>query len=122
MRVLVADDDDLVIEVLQVFLTDCGFEVDCARTGTDAVELGRRAHPDALICDFAMSDLDGAEVARQLQRDTPDLPVFVTSGHTPGLVRDAASGVRHLEVLRKPLDLGALEQALRCRLHSARLP
>jgi CheY-like chemotaxis protein len=122
MRVLVADDDDLVIEVLQVFLTDCGYEVEGARTGRDAVTRGRQAPPDALICDFAMSDLDGPEVARQLQFAAPNLPVFVTSGHTARVVMRAAEGVRNLEVLAKPLDLEALEQALRGRLHSAPAP
>lgn len=116
-KVLIADDDELMTEVLEAFLTDCGHEVQCAITGSDALDLGEKDRPDVLICDFSLPELDGPEVARRLQTQTPDLRVFVASGHSDRLVRAQSDGVNHLQVLTKPVDLGALEDSLRAALN-----
>lgn len=111
--VLIADDDQLMTEVLGAFLSDCGHEVACALSGREALDLGQIRPPDVLICDYSLGELDGPSLARQLQNDTPELRVFVASGHSAPMVRAASRGIRNLKVLTKPLDLEDLEASLR---------
>lgn len=112
-RVLIADDDELMTDVLGDYLSECGHEVACALSGPQALDLCRAARPEVLICDYSLGDMDGPSLARHLQSTAPDLRVFVASGHSPSLVRAASGGIRNLRVLTKPLDLEDLEASLR---------
>ncbi len=111
--VLIADDDQLMMDVLGAFLSDCGHEVACALSGKEALNLGQHRPPDVLICDYSLAELDGPSLARRLQNEAPDLRVFVASGHAAPMVRAASQGIRNLRVLTKPLDLDELEASLR---------
>jgi DNA-binding NarL/FixJ family response regulator len=70
IRVLLADDQDLVRVGLRIILeSEDGIEVvGEARTGREAVELGRSLRPDVICMDVQMPELDGLEATRQLLR------------------------------------------------------
>lgn len=112
-RVLIADDDQLMTDVLGAYLSECGHEVACAFSGSQALDLGRSEPPEVLICDYSLGEMDGPSLARRLQTGAPSLRVFVASGHSASLVRAASGGIRNLQVLTKPLDLEDLEASLR---------
>ncbi len=81
LRVLVADDQDLVrVGLVMILDAQPGIEVVAeARTGTEAVELARRLRPDVCLLDIRMPGLDGIEATRRLagaEVDDP-LPVVV---------------------------------------------
>lgn len=78
-RVLVCDDDELLLELLQFRLSAKGFEVLTASDGQAAMELAGREQVDAVVLDAMMPRLDGYEVLRRL-RETPatrDVPVIM---------------------------------------------
>lgn len=108
-RVLIADDDPIAAAVLGAFLEESGHQVRRARSGAEALRLGRADPPEVLICDFTLRGLDGPSVARRLQAERPRLRIVMTSGHHDALVRRGTDGLRNLRLLPKPLDLTALD-------------
>lgn len=97
-RILLADDHELVREGLRRVLARrddweiCGE----AGNGSEALELTRKLQPDLAIVDFAMPEMNGLEVARQILAESSDTEVLLLTMHeSDGLVREAlAAGVR----------------------------
>lgn len=81
--VLIADDEELVLQLAQDLLTRAGFRVLCARDGIEALSMHaqREAEVALVLLDRSMPVLDGPAVLRELRRRSPQLPVILSSGH-----------------------------------------
>jgi CheY-like chemotaxis protein len=66
-RVLVADDDAVIRELIAVYLRVAGFEVAMACDGQDALDQARRSRPDVVVLDASMPRADGRQVAARLR-------------------------------------------------------
>ena len=66
-RVLVAEDDRSVCDLIRAHLQLCGYEVQIARDGVEALKQIRIAKPDALVLDINMPGIDGFGVLEQLR-------------------------------------------------------
>ena len=79
-RIVVAEDDAAFRAALAELLhSDGRFEVvGEAENGREAIELARDLHPDAVVMDIEMPDVDGVEATREL---APSVPVLAISGH-----------------------------------------
>ena len=78
---LVIDDEQAALELMQAELVEHGFRVHAAASGEEGLEKAATLHPDAILLDMIMPDLDGWTVLRRL-RASPTLasiPVIVTS-------------------------------------------
>ncbi|MEV5833461.1 response regulator transcription factor [Nocardia sp. NPDC052112] len=78
-RILVIDDEPMIVELLAVSLRFQGFEVVTATSGTDGLDKVRRFRPDALIVDVMMPGMDGFGLLRRLRADGVDAPVLCLS-------------------------------------------
>jgi two-component system KDP operon response regulator KdpE len=78
-RVLVVDDEPQILRVLRINLVARQYEVITAVTGADALTSVKTGHPDLVILDLGLPDLDGVEVIRRLRAWTR-VPVIVLSG------------------------------------------
>lgn len=76
---LVVDDDPAIRRVVTAYLAKEGFAVLEAAEGTTALELARRQHPDVIVLDLMLPDLDGVEVCRQLRTFTDTYVVMLTA-------------------------------------------
>ena len=80
VRVLVVDDEPNIVDVVSMALRHNGFEVAEAATGAGALRRVREWHPNVLVLDVMLPDIDGFEVARQLANDRSSLPIlFLTA-------------------------------------------
>jgi CheY-like chemotaxis protein len=81
-RILVAEDDEDFSSALESLLEADGrfAVVGRARDGREAVELAGRLSVDAVVMDIEMPVLDGVEATRQLQEQSPEVPVVAISG------------------------------------------
>jgi DNA-binding response OmpR family regulator len=79
MRILVADDDPLLVELIEFKLTSRGYDVLTASDGESALASCIAQHPDLLVLDAMMPVLDGYEVLRRLREDgrTRSIPVIM---------------------------------------------
>lgn len=66
-KILVADDDPNVIELLKIYLQKEGYEVFFAENGREAVDKANRTKPDLIVLDLMMPEIDGLEVCRQIR-------------------------------------------------------
>ena len=78
-RLLVADDDASIVELLTACLRHAGFEVDSAYNGHDALTRMRAVRPDAVLLDVMMPGLDGFEVAHRMRTEGVAVPVLFIS-------------------------------------------
>ena len=111
-RILVVEDDPAIATVVEEILTAEGYEV--VHTGAaGALRLAREVRPDVILLDYAMPDMDGAEISRRLRADrtTAAIPIILMSAHPP-----AARPRMPVDAeLLKPFDLEAMSAVVaRC--------
>jgi two-component system, cell cycle sensor histidine kinase and response regulator CckA len=109
-RVLLVDDDDAVRASTGRMLQTLGYDVLTAADGAEAERLAAAADVDLqlLVCDLAMPNRSGPEVARAIQHNHPDIKVLFISGYPRGAERELPSA----SFLQKPYDRDALARKL----------
>ncbi|MFZ5426392.1 MAG: EAL domain-containing response regulator [Thermodesulfobacteriota bacterium] len=120
--VLTIDDEDVIRRSFQAYLEDSGFEVLQANNGRVGVEVFREHHPDIILVDLRMPEMDGLEVLATVVRESPGTPIIVVSG--TGMIQDAIEALRlgAWDYVLKPVeDLGILEHSVRRALERAKL-
>ena len=116
-KILIIEDDLDVAEMLNAYFRVQGYEVFTVNWGEDGVRSCQTVHPDLVILDIRLPDIDGYEVARRLRSDrrTADIPIiFLTEK------RDRSDRLQGLELgaddyITKPFDV----QELRLRVRNA---
>jgi DNA-binding response OmpR family regulator len=116
-KILIIEDDLDVAEMLNAYFRVQGYEVFTVNWGEDGVRSCQTVHPDLVILDIRLPDIDGYEVARRLRADrrTTDVPIiFLTEK------RDRGDKLQGLELgaddyITKPFDV----QELRLRVRNA---
>jgi len=110
-RVLVVDDDPELRRFLADSLDTLGYQVEEAADGAAGLEAMEAAAPDLVILDYAMPGMTGAEVARQVREQRPDLPIVFVSGYADTAAIEAVMGA-DARILRKPFRLHELQAML----------
>ena len=85
MRILIADDSDMVRRgVVRILASVTNWEV-CgeARDGSEALRKARELLPDLILLDISMPGINGLEVARLLRQEVPETKILVISQHDP---------------------------------------
>ena len=75
-RILIADDDANIAELVALYLTKEGYDTQKARDGREAIQLFKSYDPDLVILDIMMPEMDGYEVCREI-RKTSRTPIIM---------------------------------------------
>ena len=112
-RVLIAEDDRDTREVLAFYLSSIGYEALTATCGSTAIDLAQRRHPDLLLTDLTMPNVDGIELIERLRSDGSlnRLPILAMTAHGAEK-RERAMAAGADACLAKPLDFANLAQAI----------
>lgn len=103
IRVVIAEDDALVNEMIQRHLERLGYTIiGEAHDGHTAVERIRNLRPDVVILDIEMPGLNGLEVAEELHKHCPTPIVILTAYETPELVNQASAAGAGAYLLKPP--------------------
>lgn len=81
MKILIADDDPQILRALRILLTARGYQVLTARSGAEALSVAVDQHPELVMLDLGMPELNGIEVIEGL-RGWSSVPILVVSGRT----------------------------------------
>jgi CheY-like chemotaxis protein len=106
-RVLVVDDDPLILEVLRTLLELRELEVTCTEDGARALELlAQDPLPHVIVCDVMMPGIDGLEVCRRAKADprTADVPLILLTARDRAEDRAAGEAAGCDDYLTKPFS------------------
>ena len=115
--VLVVDDDEGLQAMFKLFLKKQGFARVVVGTGREALAALEKQKFDLCFLDLQLPDITGDEVYRMAKQSHPDLPIVIITGYPDSALLDNI--LRHglVPVLKKPLQVSVLEQALRMLGH-----
>ncbi|HEX8643959.1 MAG TPA: PAS domain S-box protein [Allosphingosinicella sp.] len=115
--VLLVEDNDHVRDFAEQLLADLGYEVLAAASADEALALLETRHADIVFSDIVMPDKSGLDLARELRRQRPDLPVVLATGYSAEIVSGDTAG---FEILNKPYGADTLGEALASALRARR--
>jgi CheY-like chemotaxis protein len=113
LRLLLIEDNDILIDGLTLALAEEGHQVIVSTEGRPAIGLIAHHRPDAVILDISLPDMDGVQVARFIRQDHPLLPIVFASGHDrdqPRLM--GATTDNKTAILRKPYEIATLLETI----------
>jgi len=118
-RILVIDDEELTVQLIAMLLERRGFEVIRAYRAEEGLREAYRTHPDLILLDIMMPEMDGWEVCRRL-RELSDVPIIFLTAKDD--VRDVVRGLEMGadDYVVKPYDNDEL--VARIRAHLRRVP
>jgi DNA-binding response OmpR family regulator len=121
IRVLIAEDDAGIRQMLRSFLTVNGFTVVTAGDGREALDLLAEAAPDVLLTDHEMPRLSGAELVHALRKlpAWKDLPVIMLTAFARKPAVDALRNLPRVEIIDKPPHFRELPDRLRAIVGAA---
>ncbi len=111
-KILVIDDDRSICETLELYLTEEGYEVHTALTGTDGLNKFVQVQPDLVILDIRLPDIDGFTVLEEIREDDEDAKVImITAFHDmETTIRAMKAGA--YDYIHKPINIDELEVSL----------
>ena len=107
MRVLLIEDEDHIREVAQISLEAvAGWEVLAASGGAEGVAIAEEQHPDAILLDVMMPDVDGPETLVRLRASakTQDIPVVFLTAKAQAAEQRQLFELGAIGVVQKPFD------------------
>lgn len=112
--VLVVDDDPFQCKLLERLLGNAGFHSIVAHSGSEALAVLGRQHPDLILMDVALPDFNGVEITRRLKAipRLAAIPVVMITGHSERQVLEASLKAGAVDFLVKPCDRDILLQKL----------
>jgi len=116
-RLLVVDDEEPIRSALSRFLRTCGYEVDCAGSGFDAMELLAREKFMLMVCDIRMPGMTGLTLLDHATAGDSDLAVVMLSAVNDATTATDALAKGAYDYLVKPVELPDLRKAVERALH-----
>jgi DNA-binding response OmpR family regulator len=108
-KILIVDDNELIVEVMTYILENKGYEVMALSNGDEVFNNVKANHPDLVILDDELPGMQGREICQllKLNRSTKNLPVIMCSGNDTIDESLQQKGAPN-DVLHKPFDVDAL--------------
>jgi DNA-binding response OmpR family regulator len=117
-RILVVDDDPHIVRALRINLSANGYHVVVATDGRSALRAAGDTHPDLVVLDLGLPDLDGADVIAGL-RGWTSVPIVVLSARTDSADKVAALDAGADDYVTKPFGMAELLARLRAAIRRA---
>ena len=123
-KILVVDDEPILVETIDYNLKQAGYQVITAADGASALEAARRETPDLIILDIMLPEIDGLEVCRQLRREniTATTPIMMLTAKGDEIDKVAGLEVGADDYVTKPFGRRELLARVRALLRRAAYP
>jgi len=117
-KILVVDDDELLLEEMREFLEEDKHLVTLASKAGEAIKLIQDTKPDLMIIDIIMPGVDGFELLRQAKEILPHSKAIVLSGVGDEQFKEKAKQLGADKYLVKPMHLESFKELINQLLHS----
>lgn len=115
--VLCIDDEQTALQIRQHLLESAGYNVLAAKSGKQGINAFRSAAVQAVVLDYWMADMNGMQVAREIRKLNPAVPIIILSAY--GELLDESLGIADLWIRKGEEDpqflLARLEELLKSR-------
>ena len=118
MRILVVDDEKLMVKGLKFNLENEGYQVECAYDGAAAVELARGGQFDLIILDLMMPEIDGLEACMRI-REFSNVPIIMLTARSEDTDKIIGFECGADDYITKPFNLLELKARIRAMLRRA---
>ena len=112
-KVLIVDDEEVVVQSVAGVLEDEGFQVATARSGEEAIRVFQQEEPDVTLLDIWMPGMDGIEILKRLKWIAPECQVIMISGHATISTAMTSVKLGAFDFIEKPLSLDVLLLTIR---------
>ena len=118
MKILVVDDEKLLVKGIKFNLQNEGYEVECAYDGATAVELARTGAFDLIILDLMMPELDGLEACMRI-REFSNVPIIMLTARSEDADKIIGFESGADDYVTKPFNILELKARIRAMLRRA---
>jgi DNA-binding response OmpR family regulator len=119
-RVLVVDDEPVLVDTIRYNLRREGYEVQVASDGNEALKLAQAASPDLVVLDLMLPGIDGLEVCRQLRREST-VPILMLTAKDDEVDKIVGLEVGADDYMTKPFSMRELLARVRAMLRRSRM-
>jgi DNA-binding response OmpR family regulator len=106
-RILIIDDEKLILSGLKMVFLDEGYDVAVAQSGKQAIELIKQKKFDLVFTDLMMPEMDGVSICKEIKNIYPETEVILFSGHPEAVAERSVDFINaggRDEIIRKPFD------------------
>ena len=111
--ILLVDDEADIRDVLEIALSDSGYNVRTAENGNEALRLFRELNPPVVLTDIKMPGMDGIELLRKIKFENPETEVIMITGHGDMALAIESLKNEATDFITKPINVDALEISLK---------
>jgi len=111
-KILLVDDEQDIRDVLDLTLSDMGYEVFEAEDGDEALRVFRDVRPPIVLTDIKMPNMDGIELLQKIKREDPEAEVVMITGHGDMDLAIKSLKYEATDFITKPINVHVLEIAL----------
>jgi DNA-binding response OmpR family regulator len=120
--ILVVDDEPNIVELVRLYLRSEGYVVEVAQDGREALEKIAAVHPDLVVLDLMMPEVDGWEVTRRLRQGDGKTPVLMLTAKSEDTDKILGLDLGADDYLAKPFNPHELIARVRAILRRTREP
>jgi DNA-binding response OmpR family regulator len=113
MKILLAEDDTLILKTMELFLKKEGYEVICSKDGLDAVEKIDTMFPEMIVVDIMLPYFSGLEIVGKVKQGPRPVPMIVISAMGQQSVVDEAMKLGADDYISKPFNIAQLKASLK---------
>lgn len=117
--ILLVEDDERISEPLLRVLGTEGFQTVHAETGAGGLQQVATSHPDLVLLDLTLPDIDGLDVCRKIREDLPELPIIMLTARAEEMDVIVGLGAGADDYVPKPFRLAELVARIKARLRIA---
>lgn len=114
MKILVVDDEEMILQLAERILTRAGHEVLLSESGRQSLEMYAQASNeiDLVLLDLGLKDMSGIQVLEQMRAVNPNLPCVLSSGNCPPIDKIPEEIRSGTLILEKPYHASALVEII----------
>jgi len=122
-KILIVDDEPEVTRLLRAYLEKAGFRILSAHNGQTALHILRAEHPDLLVLDLGLPDLDGWEVTQRIRRDPglAPLPIIMLTARVEDSDKITGLELGADDYVTKPFNPNEIVARVRAQLRRVKL-
>jgi len=111
LSVLYVEDDETVRETMQNILNYFFKEIFIAENGEEGLKMFKEKSPDMVLSDIEMPKMNGLELAKEIRKLNPNIPIAFFSGYGKEYFENVNFNLNSFVLIRKPFEVNSLKEA-----------